>query len=204
MKITLLSLVSIFSLFLSMLPPRAQAAEDRNHSAVKWFAVERSEHAGCRVIDQFEFPSLKQGLCIARVYREVLCDDKLPSNQTVLDFAGVSKRGRSCDKLIPSRDFVTVDVVRLWEDAPVILSAAGRLLERLPRESKRYGLSTRQAHALRGAGISALRSIDFDIGETFGPDTLRLLFDVEECNCDIILLMDKNRINRYDWALLIE
>jgi hypothetical protein len=121
-----------------------------------------------------------------------------------MDFAAAPKRGLGCDALVPHRDFAVMSFVDSWEDAPAILSAAQRLLERLPREFKRHGLTAEEVSALSEAGISALQGIDFDIGETFGSNTLRLTFVVDACKCTIVLFMDKDRPRRHAWALLVE
>lgn len=202
----LLSLVSVLALVLSSSFAATATAKGDSYSGSSsyWREVERYGHEGCRIVDRFAPPSLQRGLCVAQVDREVSCGSDSSLVHSAMDFAAAPKRGLGCDALVPHREFAVMSFVRSWENAPAILSAAQRLLERLPREFKRHGLTADEANALREAGISALQGIDFDIGETFGSDTLRLTFVVDACSCTIVLLMDKDRPRRHAWALLVE
>jgi hypothetical protein len=196
----------IFCLLLAVERAVASPAEvnDYSHAPVYWREVKRSRINDCQVLDRFKVPALQERLCIARVDREILCADKISTSRISLDFVATPRLGCGCKNLSPNRDFLDINIVRSWEDLPVILDSASRLLERLPREFRRHELTAEEANALGDAGFSALQEISFDIGETFGPDTLSLTFVVDECNCTIVLLMDKNRPEKHAWALLVE
>lgn len=159
---------------------------------------------GCRVIDRFALPSLDNGLCVSRVERYALCDGDNEPRHSIELYATPPKKRRSCDNLVPSRDFVDMSIIRMWEDAPALLNAASQHLSRLPREFRRYALTTEEMVALNGAGLSSLYNIDFYLGHARSGEWVKLLFFVDECDCNIALLMNRKRLWRHDWAVVLD
>jgi len=110
-----------------------------------------------------------------------------------------------CDPIGVQQVFVPMTIIQGWTDAASILRAADELLNRLSDEYEDHHLTIDQAGDLRRAGLSSLQAIDFSPSETFGPETLRLTFVVEEWKHPFVLLMSKKHpTRRYVWGVLVE
>lgn len=170
-----------------------------------WEVVDRGIIRGCRVVDHFRRPTPRNRLCISHVDRHVICESESPSVSS-LSWAAAQPRFGECGAVSnPERVFLPMTIVQGWDDTPELLRAVERLLDRLPDEYEEHYLTVEQATALRSAGLSALQSIEYSPSETFGPETLRLLFLVERWDHQFALLMSKRRpLKRYTWGIWLE